>query len=147
MSDAIAPEFVTNEECRELAEAMMKKYRMAVKDRSFSVKASLKDRAVYVTVLLANPEQTYYYPVEARILYGPEEKKPREAALFLIDYIDTYFEEYLYEEDEDLFLTIDWSDHEYEAVNFQMKGQILNKKLEALADEWLKDPAADPARV
>lgn len=134
-----APEFVTNEECQELAETMMKKYRIALKDRSFSIRSSLQGKGVYVTVLLANPEQTYYYPVEGRVMYAEEEMTPRDAALFLIDYIDTYFEEYLLEEDEDLFLPIDWTDHEYEAVDFQMKGQILNRKLESLADEWLKD--------
>jgi hypothetical protein len=138
-ADTMAPEFVTNEECQELAEQMMKKYRIALKERAFSVRASLQGRGVHVTVLLANPEQTYYYPVEARMLFAPEEMQPKEAALFLIDYIDNYFEEYLLEEDEELFLPIDWSDHEYEAVNFQVKGQILNRKLEALADEWLKE--------
>ena len=134
-----APEFVTNEECQELAETMMKKYRIALKDRSFSVRASLQGKGVYITVLLANPEQTYFYPVEARMMYAEEELTPREAALFLIDYVDSYFEEYLLEEDEDLFLPIDWTDHEYDAFDFQIKGQILNRKLEALADEWLKD--------
>lgn len=133
-----APEFLTNEECQELAETMMKKYRIALKDRAFSIKASLQGKGVYITILFSNPDQSYYYPVEARVMYAEEEMSPREAALFLIDYIDTYFEEYLLEEDEELFLPIDWTDHEYEAVDFQIKGQILNRKLESLADEWLK---------
>jgi hypothetical protein len=130
--------FLTQEDCDELAEQMSTKYRIALQDRRFQIQASIKGRGVFVTVLFSNADQSYYYPVEARILYGKEEMKAREAALFLIDYIDTYFEEYLLEEDEQLYLPIDWSDHQYEAVEFQVRGQILNRKLEQLADEWLK---------
>ena len=138
MSDAnLAPEFLTNEECIELAETMVKKYRIAMKDRTFSIRAVVQGKGVYVTVLLANADQSYYYPVESRMMFEAEEMEPREAALFLIDYIDTYFEEYLYEEDEQIYLPIDWTDHEYEATNFQVRGQILNQKLDAMADQWL----------
>ena len=62
-----------------------------------------------------------------------------EAALFLIDYIDTYFEEFLLEEDEELYLPIDWAKHTYEAVEFEVKGQIKNEKLEDMADDLLRE--------
>ncbi|MBC7530624.1 MAG: hypothetical protein H7318_03535 [Oligoflexus sp.] len=140
--DNLPPEFLTNDECVELAETMVKKYRIAMKDRSFSIHASVKDKGVYVTVLLSNKDQSYYYPVDARLVFAAEEMEPREAALFLIDYIDTYFEEYLYEEDEQIYLPIDWTDHEYEAFTFQMKGQIINKKIESMADQWLAQAEA-----
>ena len=130
-------EFVTNEDCKELAETMVKKYRIAMKDRTFSIRASVQGKGTYVTVLLANADESYYYPVEGRLMHVAEEMEPTEAALFLIDYIDNYFEEYLYEEDEQIYLPIDWTDHEYEATNFQIRGQIVNKKLENMADEWL----------
>jgi hypothetical protein len=135
--ETLAPDFLTNDECVELAETMVKKYRIAMKDRSFAIHALVKDKGTYVTVLLANADGSYHYPVEGRLLHGAEEMEPREAALFLLDYIDAYFEEYLYEEDEQLYLPIDWTDHEYDAVNFQIRGQIINKKLETLADQWL----------
>ncbi len=137
MTELNAQVFLTNEECIELAETMVKKYRIAMKDRNFSIRASVQGKGTYVTVLLANADESYYYPVEGRLMHEAEEMEPHEAALFLIDYIDTYFEEFLYEQEEDLFLPIDWTDHEYEAVNFQIRGQIVNKKLESLADEWL----------
>ncbi len=130
-------QFLTNEDCIELAETMVKKYRIAMKDRSFSIRAWIEDRGVYVTVTLANADGSYVYPVEGRVMFEAEEMEAGEAALFLIDYIDNYFEEYLYEEDEQLYLPIDWTDHEYDAVNFQIRGQILNQKLENLADQWL----------
>ncbi|MFY7930282.1 MAG: hypothetical protein ACOVS5_15515 [Oligoflexus sp.] len=137
MTDPIQEPFLTQDECNELADAMSSKYRIALRDRRFQVQASIKGRGVFVTVLFANQDQSYYYPVEARVMYGKEEMKAREAALFLLDYIDTYFEEYLLEEDEQLYLPIDWADHQYEAIEFQVRGQILNRKLEAMADEWL----------
>ncbi len=129
--------FVTKDECEELAAAMQSKYAMAIADRRFAIEASQQDRGVYVKILLANQDESFFYPVEARILAEVEELSPRQAALFLIDYIDMYFEEFLMEEDESLYLPIDWSDHEWDAVKFQVRGQILNRKLERMADELL----------
>ena len=128
---------VSQEECEELASAMLSKYAAAVGDRQFSIEVSRKDRGVYVSVVLANQDESFYYPVEGRILAEVEEMTPRQAALVLIDYIDMYFEEFLMEEEDGLYLPIDWADHEWDAVNFQLRGQILNRKLERLADELL----------
>jgi elongation factor P hydroxylase len=138
------PEFVTTQECNLLADAMEAKYQAALKDRSFSIDAKHEGRAVYCTVLLSNDDESFYYPVEARVLHEPEELSPREAALFLIDYIDTYFEEFLMEEDESIYVPIDWADHEYDAVNFQIRGQILNRKLDEMADSILRDAGWTP---
>jgi hypothetical protein len=59
----------------------------------------------------------------------------RDAALFLVDYIDAYYEEYL--RDGETFLPIDWAEYESEGVVFQLKGQVLNLEAEKLADEIL----------
>lgn len=130
--------FLTGAESAQLAEAMNTKYRLALVKRKFSIKVSHEGRAVYVSVLLSNEDESYYYPVEGRILHEEEGLAPRKAALFLIDYIDMYFEEFLLEEDESIYIPIDWTDHQYEATDFQIRGQILNRKLEAMADEWLQ---------
>ncbi len=134
MLDRDLKKFVSQNECLELAEAMNKKYRMALQGRKFHIVAVNDDSKVQVKVLLKSEDDAFYYPIEARVRYKSEELESYDAALFLIDYIDTYLEEFLLEEDEDLFLTIDWSDHEYEGINFQLKGQIANKKLEDMAD-------------
>lgn len=140
MQDQNKEKFVSHDECLELANMMNKKYRLALGKRVFKVSASHDDSKVLVKVLLNNEDMSFYYPVEARILYRSEEIEAYDAALFLIDYIDTYFEEFLLEEEEDLFLTIDWSDHEYEGLAFQVRGQIKNKKLEQMANELLGEP-------
>ena len=150
MEETTNEDFLTVEDCEALAKAMQMKYRMALQGRTFTVSAEIKGRGVFVKVILAKDDQSFYYPVEGRILYEKEEMKPAEAAIFLVDYIDAYFEEFLLEDDEEIYLTIDWSDHQYEAVEFQLRGQILNLKLETMADEWLAQaepqdpsPAAD----
>lgn len=131
-------DFLDQDDCDALAKAMESKYAMALKGRSFRVEAEVKGRGVFVKVILSNQDKSYYYPVEARVLYEKEEMQRGEAALFLLDYIDAYFDEYLTQENEEIYLPIDWADFQYEAIDFQMRGQILNLKLEELAEEFLK---------
>lgn len=131
-------DFLNQDDCDALAKAMESKYAMALKGRTFAVEAEVKGRGVFVKVILSNQDKSYYYPVEARVLYEKEEMQRGEAALFLLDYIDAYFDEYLTQENEEIYLPIDWADFQYEAVDFQMRGQILNLKLEELAEEFLK---------
>jgi hypothetical protein len=126
---------LTDDELNGLAQAMNTKYKSALDGRLFSAEAEQKDDGVYVKVLLKNQDSSFYYPVEARVKYKHEELGVSEAALFLIDYIDTYFEEFLISQE--IYLPIDWADYEYEAVDFQIKGQIFNKKLDQMADELL----------
>ncbi|MCX6130978.1 MAG: hypothetical protein NTX25_18210 [Proteobacteria bacterium] len=147
MTEDKAAEFLTSEDCLAMALAMESKYKLAIKDRKFSIEATVKGRAVFVTVTLAKPDKSYVYPVEARILYEKEEMSRGEGAIFLIDYIDTYFEEFLYEEDEQLYLPIDWADHQYEAVDFQIRGQIRNKLLEDMADQLLNENKANSMKL
>ncbi len=132
-------EFLSAEDCDALAKAMESKYAMALKGRTFKVEAEVKGRGVFVKVILSNQDRSYYYPVEARVLYEKEEMQRGEAALFLIDYIDAYFDDYLTQENEEIYLPIDWADFQYEAIDFQMRGQILNLKLEELAEQLLKN--------
>lgn len=128
----------STEELRSLGQLLHNKYGQYIDDKTFLVEAKLENEFVYATVTLKNQDCSFYYPVETRIDFKKEELSVNEATLFLIDYIDSYFEAYI-TEDEDLFLNIDWTEHNYSATSFQIKGQILNQKLENLADELLKD--------
>ena len=123
--------------CSELASAMNGKYKIALKDRLFSITMSKKEEVVFVKILLSSNDGRFYYPVEGRINHKTEEVSPFEAGVFLADYIDIYFEEFLLEEEEELYLPIDWANHEYEALTFQIRGQIQNKKLDRAADHLL----------
>jgi len=134
---------ITEQERSALAEAMNSKYRLARGERQFEVEVTRKGKGVYVMVLLANADQSFYYPVEARIIWENQDLTAHKAALFLVDYIDIYFEEFLLEEDEQMYVPIDWADHQYDAIDFQIRGQIRNRKLENQADEWLGE--SEPA--
>ena len=120
------------EECEMLASVMNTKHAAFLSGRSFSLSAFELEGALYATALLSNGDQTFYYPVETRIDYNAEEMGTREAFMFLVDYMDSYFEEHLTESDE-LMLPIDWTNHQYDAIDFQIRGQIFNKKIEDMA--------------
>ena len=124
-------------ECDELAQLMNHKYASLLRQRRFSIEASRLANGVRVEVALCNNDESYVYPVEARLQHTVEDMQPSDAMLFLVDYIDLYFEEFL-AEDEHLFLPIDWTDYQYDAVNFQMRGQIRNLKLEKQASDFLR---------
>jgi hypothetical protein len=145
MSQETNTEFLNQDDLEALAKSMESKYAMALKGRRFNIEAEVKGRGVFVKVILSNQDKSYYYPVEARVLYEQEEMQRGEAALFLIDYIDAYFDEYLNQENEDIYLPIDWADFQYEAIDFQMRGQILNLKLEEMAERLLRDGSSAPS--
>lgn len=129
----IDPQFI-----QEMTDLMNNKYQSVLMDnKTFSIQTKYEYEILTVSVILASKDKSYYYPVEARIQNKKEELTCMEAAAFLIDFIDLYFEEYLFE-DENLFIPIDWTPFSYDAIDFQLKGQILNLKLEQQADELIK---------
>lgn len=123
-----------------LTETFNKKYRAYLVDslhklRFFELVAHREHQGVFVKVVLQNASKAYYYPIEARIADVDHDFSPKEAALFLFDYIDSYFEEYL--KNGDVYLPIDWTEFEFDGTPFQLKGQIFNLHLEHLADQIL----------
>ncbi len=130
--------FLSQAECNDLADMMQQKYGLYLDGRTFDVSVEMQPGdVVFARILLRNEDDSFHYPVEARMKYKTEEMSPREAALFLIDYVDVYLEEY-FEDQGGLFLPIDWADHEYCGTEFQVRGQIFNLKVEKMADEILK---------
>ena len=136
-------QFLTTEELLALATQMTKKNGSFLHDRQFDIQANKTDNNVVVKVTLSNKDESFYYPVELRMNFNDEELLPRKAALHLIDYADLYFEDFL-TEGEKLLIPIDWAKHEYDTVEFEMRGQILNKKLESMADEFLAQATNNP---
>ncbi len=120
-----------------LENLLEKKHAIFINQRSFSISTTTDSDKVKVQVLLQSEDQAFYYPVEARMTPDLDEMTANESALFLIDYIDLYFEQF-FEEGEELFLPIDWAKHNYDAIDFEIRGQIRNKKVEELADKILE---------
>jgi hypothetical protein len=104
--------------------------------RQFSIEGSSDSSVVAVTVLLKNAVESFYYPVEGKIDLIDFSGDALEAALFLLDYIALYFEEY-FREDEGVYLPIDWTPHTCDEYQFFLRGQILNRKMESMADRLL----------
>jgi hypothetical protein len=127
---------LTLEEVSKIEKSMNTKFAGWLKDRNFQVSTSSDDDTACVTVTLKNNNETFSYPVESRIHHKNQNVTGKEAALFLLDYIDAYFDEY-FREDESIYLPIDWSNNTYEGVEFQIKGQVLNQYIENLADQLL----------
>lgn len=127
--------FVTPEERTELALMLSRKYGAALNQRYFEVDLKSDGNGVYAKVTLRDKSGSFYYPVEGRIAHEDHSMSNREAALFLVDYIDAYYEEYL--RDGETFLPIDWAEYEADGVVFQLKGQVMNLEAERLADEFL----------
>jgi len=128
---------LTPEECEGLAQTMARKYTSFLDERYFEISVRNDNLGTYATVLLRNERGSFYYPVEARVNDVDHTLNRHDAALFLIDYIDSYFEEFFRESGE-VYLPIDWASFDWEGVPIQMKGQIFNLEVEKMADEWLE---------
>ena len=131
---------LTRQDLAVLTETFNKKYRAYLvhpvhKVRFFELSASRNTDGVFVKVILQNQTKSFYYPIEARIADEDHDFSPQEAALFLFDYIDSYFEEYL--QKGDVYVPIDWTEYEWDGTPFQLKGQVFNLHLEHLADQIL----------
>ena len=107
----------------------------------FTIKAHQDAVSSFATVILSKADESYYYPVEGRAEHHSQDLSPREAILLLIDYIDSYFDEFL-REDENVFVPIDWNEFYFEGFTLSLRGQILDLKSETLADKILAEDQA-----
>ncbi|HOW17379.1 MAG TPA: hypothetical protein PK443_06650 [bacterium] len=113
------------------------------KDENISAEAYVSKGALYITFILCNDEQTYYYPFDMVI----EEKESKglteeEAKLVLLDFAGSYFEEF-FKSGRELYMPIDWKEYSLNGLKFYAKAQVLNKKLEKEADRILKEAGFD----
>ncbi len=118
-------------ECKQLAQIMNIKHAVGRGTRFFTITVNPEKEACLVNVTLKCDDQSYYYPVQGRIEI--ESQNIRDSVLALLDYIDCYFEEF-FQEDENIYLPIDWKEYAFEGLQFHLRGQILNLKSEAAAD-------------
>ena len=65
-----------------------------------------------------------------------DNKLMTDECFILLDLIGEYWGEYF--KDDMVTLPIDWQPYEIENGTYFLKGQIMNKNLENMADEWLE---------
>ena len=123
---------------KDLETIMNTRYAAHLGLRRFHMETRIEKDAGFASVTLRDGEGDFHYPVEARMaLVKDSELTPFEALSLLVDYIDLYFEEY-FREDENTFLPIDWSTYSFEGYELQMKGQVMNQRLESMGDSLMK---------
>lgn len=137
--------FITTDEASQIADLMDKKYRASLGQRFFEIDVKKDSAGVYAQVLLRNSSGSYFYPVEGRVAHDSHDLNARDAGLLLLDYIDSYFDEY-FREGGDVYLPIDWADYEWDGVHIQLKGQILNLEVEKMADDLLNQAGFSTAK-
>lgn len=126
----------TPEEALSITQSMGSKYGNQLQDKFFSLESgSIKD-VFYIKVTLQNKDESFYYPVMARMAYDSKKKSKPESTSLILDYIDFYFSQYL--KDAEVLLTTEWSEYECEDQKIQLAGQVFNLKLEKEADKILK---------
>jgi hypothetical protein len=132
---------IGSEQNRLLAEMLERKYGSWLDKRYFEVDGHLDGPSLYLKITLKTADRSYVYPIEGRMNFADQDMKVDEARDFLLDFMDAYVQEYL-SGGEETFLTIDWSTYDCDGIELQLRGQIFNENLEALADQWIEGSAS-----
>lgn len=120
----------------ELSKILNLKHAASLEDRSFTLSCSKENDMIEVQVILKNSDESFYYPVTVCVNRQVYKQSDKDLALILLDYLDIYFDNF-FREDENLFVPIDWVEHQFEGVTLRMKGQVLNRYQELKANELL----------
>jgi hypothetical protein len=129
-------ELLTKEDEFSLIQILNRKYAVYLNGRFFRLNVKANTETAFVTVTLLSQDESFFYPVEARIAHRDQELEAKEAVLLTLDYIDIYFDEY-FRESENTFLPLDWTAYTFEDAEIELKAQVKNKKSESLADQLL----------
>ncbi len=129
-------ELSSQAEIKDLARIMTIKYSSQLGDRQFDIAAKVDQAAAYATTTLQNGDRSFVYPVEGRMAHKEQNISPQEALFLLVDYIDHYFTEY-FQTGENVYIPLDWSTYHYENLDLQLRGQVLNHRVEELAEQLL----------
>lgn len=119
-----------------IVENLERKYGTWLGKRYFELDSHLDGAVLYLKITLKTADKSFVYPIEGRMAYTDQDLKIDEARNFLLDFMDSYIEEYL-SGGEETYLTIDWSNYDCDGIELQLRGQILNENLEELADKWI----------
>jgi len=135
----VHPHVVLDPETARTALALLKQrhLRRLKPDEDFRLTARVEAPFVAVTLTLANADLSFYYPMEARLPIETDGlDSEAEVAVVCLDFLDYYVGEFL-KHDRDVYLNLDWTGIRFGDLEVQARGQILNLKLERLADELL----------
>ena len=108
-------------------------------DETITFSGSFDQLALKINLSLFNKDRSFYYEINTAMdLASNPPITPSDARDKVIDLIDQYLIEY-FESGREVFLHIDWKTYTIEQYSIHMKGQILNKLAEDMADRILKE--------
>lgn len=125
-------------ELLEIEDLLFHRFAPHLEGRLFSVTTYSQDPYLTVVITLSSDDDSFYYPVEARVHLIDQDTTPRRSALMMIDYLSLYFEEY-FDSDGEVLLPIDWTPHLSDNIEFYLRAQVRNKKLEDQANRLLAE--------
>lgn len=114
------------------------------KDENIFFEGHYEDEVCYVTLILKNSDESFYYPFETSLsLKDNSEVTAEDARLSLMDFIGSYFD-YYFEQNRDAFVLIDWTSYKMDDLTIYARGQVFNKKLENMGDDILQSAGFTP---
>ncbi len=119
-----------------LAMMFEQKYGAWLGRRFFEVESHVDGPVLTAKIIIRNADKSFFYPIEGRMMFAEQNLKIDDAREFLLDFMDAYVKEFL-SDGEETYLAIDWSTYTCEGVELQLRGQILNYKIEELGDQLL----------
>ncbi len=119
-----------------VAQLLERKYGAWLGQRYIEVESHSDGSVLTIKITLRNRDKSYVYPIEGRMMISDQDLTVDEARDFLLDFMDAYIQEFL-SGGEETYLTIDWSNYDCDGIELQLRGQILNVKLEELADQMI----------
>tara|TARA_B100000609_G_scaffold199641_1_gene205350 strand:+ start:9313 stop:9813 length:501 start_codon:yes stop_codon:yes gene_type:complete len=130
---------LTRLECAEIVDALLERHDAYLgDDESFVIEGFTSESEAHVKMLLSNKDESFYYPVECRLHLGDNEiREPGDALMLVLDFLDYYISRFL-REDRELFLPIEWGSFEFDKYEVWARGQILNRKLDQIADRLMR---------
>lgn len=126
----------TDQEILKLCTIMNRKHDISLNEEHFEINAGYNDTQVQIYTCLKKNDSSLEYPVECIFVNENKEKSFKEISGILLDYIDTYWTNY-FQEDRDIYISIDWNLHSCEGKEFYLRGFVRQKHLELEANQLL----------
>ena len=121
----------------EIENLFVKKYFQFLDNEIFKIEVAENDTQIQFIFTLSKKDFTEKYPIEVLFFKDKYLKdKSKESSLHVIDYLDTYFQEF-FEEDRNVFFPLDWSSHTSQDLTFYIRGFLRKSALEKDADTLL----------
>lgn len=128
-----------NESIEKICVALNKKYVSFLEQEVIEIETGFDKYQAQVKMILKKIDGSLVYPIEAIHVLDPEGKSTAATAIdVMVDYLDAYWNEY-FTENRDVYVSLDWTMHTCESVNFYLRGFVRNQELESAADALLRE--------